>query len=234
MKYCKLSGMIEAFNRVHDEAQLEELNYLEFINKLLDEEVINRENNRFKRLIKAAAFPTLKTIDSFDFSKAPFLNKKEILNLLDLEFIEENRNIIFIGDQGTGKSHLLTAIGVEACKQGKTVLFFTAASLGNRLIEMQDQLMLNKFIGKLKKVNLLIIDELGFVSLSKQATQLIFQVISERYEKGSVMLTSNLEFGEWGNVFNDEIMAAAIIDRLIHNSLIKSFTGPSYRLLNRK
>jgi DNA replication protein DnaC len=114
------------------------------------------------------------------------------------------------------------------------VLFYTAASLGNKLIEMQEQLSLNKFIEKLKKVDLLIIDELGYVSLSHHSTQLLFQVFSERYEKGSIMITSNLEFGEWGNIFNDEIMAAAIIDRLIHNSVIKSFKGTSYRLLSRQ
>ena len=156
------------------------------------------------------------------------------MNLLSLDFLNENQNIVFIGDQGIGKTHLVTSIGVEACKQGKSVLFYTAASLGNKLIEMQDQILLTKFIEKLKKVDLLILDELGYVSLSQKSTQLLFQVFSERYEKGSIIVTSNLEFGEWGNIFNDEIMAAAIIDRLIHNSIIKSFKGQSYRLLNRQ
>lgn len=234
LKYCKLSGMIEAFDRIYEEVKSNQLDPLAFINKLLDEEVITRENSRYKRLVKAASFPTIKTIDAFNFSKAPFLSKKEIMDLLSLNFIEENKNIIFIGNQGTGKSHIQTAIGLEACKHGKSVLFFTAASLSNKLMEMQEQLTLNKFIERLKKVDLLILDELGYVSLSRQSTQLLFQVFSERYEKGSIMITSNLEFGEWGNIFNDEIMAAAIIDRLIHNSVIKTFDGPSYRLLNRK
>lgn len=234
LKYCKLSGIIDSLDRIHEEVILNELSHLEFIDKLLDEEVITRENSRYNRLLKAASFPTIKTIDTFNFSKAPFLNKKEIMDLLNLEFINENQNIIFIGDQGTGKSHIMTSIGIEACKQGKSVLFFTAASLGNKLIEMQDQLILSKFIEKLKKVDLLILDELGFVSLSQQSTQLLFQVFSERYERGSIMITSNLEFGEWGNIFNDEIMAAAIIDRLIHNSIIKSFKGQSYRLLSKQ
>jgi len=234
LKYCKLPGMIESFDRILKEALDKDLNHLEFFEMLLDEEVLNRENRRYKRLLKNACFPTIKTIDSFDFSKAPFLNKKEIMELLTLDFLNDNQNIIFIGDQGTGKTHIVTAIGVEACKRGKSVLFFTAASLGNKLIEMQEQISLSKFIEKLKKVDLLIIDELGYVSLSQQSTQLIFQVFSERYEKGSIMITSNLEFGEWGNIFNDEIMAAAIIDRLIHNSVIKSFKGRSYRLLSRK
>lgn len=234
LKYCKLSGMIDVFDRVLEEALDKELNHLEFFEMLLDEEVINRENRRYNRLLKNACFPTIKTIDTFDFSKAPFLNKKEIMELFTLDFLNDNQNIIFIGDQGTGKTHIVTSIGVETCKQGKSVLFFTAASLGNKLIEMQEQLALGKFIEKLRKIDLLIIDELGYVSLSHRSTQLLFQVFSERYEKGSIMITSNLEFGEWGNIFNDEIMAAAIIDRLIHNSIIKSFKGPSYRLLSRQ
>lgn len=234
LKYCKLSGMIDVFDRVLEEALDKELNHLEFFEMLLDEKVINRENRRYNRLLKNACFPTIKTIDTFDFSKAPFLNKKEIMELFTLDFLNDNQNIIFIGDQGTGKTHIVTSIGVETCKQGKSVLFFTAASLGNKLIEMQEQLALGKFIEKLRKVDLLIIDELGYVSLFHRSTQLLFQVFSERYEKGSIMITSNLEFGEWGNIFNDEIMAAAIIDRLIHNSIIKSFKGPSYRLLSRQ
>lgn len=234
LRYCKLSGIIESFERIHTEALDNNLNHSDFLELLLDEEVITRENNRYKRLLKGAGFPTIKTIDTFNFSKASFLNKKEIMDLLTLDFLRDNQNIIFIGDQGTGKTHLITSIGVEACKQGKSVLFYTAASLGNKLIEVQEQSSLNKFIEKLKKVDLLILDELGYVSLSQKSTQLLFQVFSERYEKGSIMITSNLEFGEWGNIFNDEIMAAAIIDRLIHNSVIKSFKGQSYRLLSRQ
>lgn len=234
LKYCKLSGMIDSIDRIYKEVLDNNLNHLQFFEMLLDEEVISRENRRYERLLKKASFPTIKTIDTFEFSQAPYLNKKEIMDLLTLDFIDENKNIIFVGDQGTGKTHLVTSIGIEACKQGTSVLFFTAASLGNKLIEMQEELMLNKFIDKLKKVDLLILDELGFVTLSNKTTQLLFQIFSERYEKGSIVVTSNLEFGKWGNIFNDEIMAAAIIDRLIHNSAIKSFKGQSYRLFSKQ
>ena len=234
LKYCKLSGMIDSIDRIYKEVLDNNLSHLEFFEMLLDEEVISRENRRYERLLKKASFPTIKTIDTFEFAQAPYLNKKEIMDLLTLDFIDENKNIIFVGNQGTGKTHLVTSIGIEACKQGKSVLFFTAASLGNKLIEMQEELILNKFIDKLKKVDLLILDELGFVTLSNKTTQLLFQIFSERYEKGSIVVTSNLEFGEWGNIFNDEIMAAAIIDRLIHNSAIKSFKGQSYRLFSKQ
>ena len=234
LKYCKLSGMIDSIDRIYKEVLDNNLNHLQFFEMLLDEEVISRENRRYERLLKKASFPTIKTIDTFEFAQAPYLNKKEIMDLLTLDFIDKNKNIIFVGDQGTGKTHLVTSIGIEACKQGKSVLFFTAASLGNKLIEMQEELILNKFIDRIKKVDLLILDELGFVTLSNRTTQLLFQVFSERYEKGSIIVTSNLEFSEWGNIFNDEIMAAAIIDRLIHNSTIKSFKGQSYRLFSKQ
>lgn len=226
--------MIDSIDRIYKEVLDNNLNHLQFFEMLLDEEVISRENRRYERLLKKASFPTIKTIDTFEFAQAPYLNKKEIMDLLTLDFIDENKNIIFVGDQGTGKTHLVTSIGIEACKQGKSVLFFTAASLGNKLIEMQEELILNKFIDRIKKVDLLILDELGFVTLSNRTTQLLFQVFSERYEKGSIIVTSNLEFSEWGNIFNDEIMAAAIIDRLIHNSTIKSFKGQSYRLFSKQ
>ncbi len=226
--------MAKSFERIYKESLDNSLTPLEFFETLVDEEVINRENNRFNRLLKRAKFPIIKTIDQFNFLKAPFLKKTEMLELFNLDFIDDSQNVIFIGAPGTGKSHLSTSLGVEACKDGKTVFFFTAASLGNMLIEMQETLVLSKFLDKLRKVDLLIIDELGYVSLSTQTTRLLFQIFSERYERGSIIVNTNLEFGLWGNIFHDEPMTAAIIDRLIHNSKIITFNGPSYRFESRK
>ena len=234
LAYCKLSGIAKSFERIYKEAQDNKLTPLEFFETLLDEEIISRENSRFSRLLKAAKLPIVKTIDQFDFTKAPFLKKTEILELFQLGFTEENQNLIFIGSPGTGKTHLSLSLGVEACKRGKSVCFFTAAGLGNTLIEMQETLALSKFLDKLKKVDLLIIDELGYVSLSSKTTQLLFQIFSERYERGSIIVNTNLEFGQWGNIFHDEPMTAAIIDRLIHNSKIFTFNGESYRFKSRK
>jgi len=143
-------------------------------------------------------------------------------------------NLLFLGAPGTGKSHIATSLGVEACRRGKSVAFYTAANLGNLLVEMQDEQQLSKFMSKLKKVELLIIDELGYVELSRQTTQLMFQVFSERYEKGSILVTTNLEFAEWTSIFHDERMTAAILDRLIHNSKIMLFNGESYRYRAQK
>lgn len=226
--------MAKSFERIYKEAIDKKLTLLEFFESLLDEEIISRENNRFSRLLNAARFPVVKTIDQFDFSKAPFLRKPEVLELFQLDFIEDNQNLIFIGSPGTGKTHLTISLGVEACKRGKSVCFFTAAGLGNMLIEMQETLTLSKLMEKLKKVDLLIIDELGYVSLSSKTTQLLFQIFSERYERGSIIVNTNLEFGQWGNIFHDEPMTAAIIDRLIHNSKIFTFNGESYRFKSRK
>lgn len=229
LKFCRLSGIVEHYDDILKESHENNWTNEQFFDTLIEYEVLVRENNRFQRLLRQAKFPNLKTIDQFDFSKAPYLSKTQILNFFSCQFIENNTNLLFLGAPGTGKSHISVSIGVEACKQGKSVGFFTAANLGNQLVEMQEEQQLNKFLKKLSKLDLLIIDELGYVKLSNQATQLMFQIFSERYEKGSILVTTNLEFAEWANIFHDERMTAAIIDRLIHNSKIILFNGESYR-----
>ena len=176
LKFCRLSGIIENYDNIFKEAQENNWSNEAFFENLIEYEVIVRENNRFQRLLRQAKFPNLKTIDQFEFSAAPYLSKTEILNLFDCQFIEDNTNLLFLGAPGTGKSHISVSIGVEACKQGKSVGFFTAANLGNQLVEMQEEQLLNKFLKKLNKFDLLIIDELGYVILSNQATQLMFQI----------------------------------------------------------
>ncbi|HZK26520.1 MAG TPA: IS21-like element helper ATPase IstB [Thermoclostridium sp.] len=234
LKLCRLSGINEHYERIINEANDMGWTYDSFLGALLDQEIEVRENSRFKRLLKQAKFPTLKTIEQFDFSMAPYLSKKDILSLLDGHFIEDRANLLFLGAPGTGKSHIASSIGVEACRLGKSVAFYTAANLGNLLVEMQDEHQLSKFMNKLKKVELLIIDELGYVELSRQTTQLMFQVFSERYERGSILITTNLEFAQWTGIFHDERMTAAILDRLIHNGKIVLFNGESYRYLMQK
>lgn len=227
---CKLAGIQKSFDRILEESKNKGLGLDGFFIKLMDEEVLSRENNRFDRLYKKANFPLLKTIDTFNFTQAPFLRKSDIMPLFSCEFIPQHKNLIFIGNSGAGKTHIAVSLGVEACRQGNTVAFYTAASLGNKLVELQDEYQLSRYIEKLRKIDLLIIDELGYVELSKTTTQLMFQIFSERYEKGSIIITTNLKFEEWPNIFYDERMTTAIIDRLIHNSKIVLFDGDSYRL----
>ena len=231
---CKLSGIQKSYERIIEEAQDQAWSYREFFERLIDEEIISRENNRFNRLYKKAKFPNLKTIEEFDFFKASYVDKKQIIGLASCDFIGDRKNLIFIGGSGTGKTHISIALGVEACRKGKTVSFYTAAELGNKLVAMQDPLQLGKFIEKLKKVDLLIIDELGYIEMSHTTTQLVFQIFSERYEKGSIIVNTNLEFKEWPWIFQDERMTTAIIDRLIHNSFILTFNGESYRYRQQK
>jgi len=229
LKYCRLAGIVEMYDELVKESAENGWDNETFFEKLVECEVVSRENNRFERLVNKARFPNLKTIDQFDFSQAPYISRKEILELCECKFIDEKTNIIFLGSPGAGKTHITISIGIEACKRGKSVIFFTAANLGNQLVEMQEEQELGRFLTKISKVDLLIIDELGYVQLSDRVTQLMFQIFSERYESGSILLNSNLEFKEWVNIFHDERMTAAIIDRLIHNSRIVLFNGESYR-----
>ncbi|QNO13737.1 ATP-binding protein [Alkalicella caledoniensis] len=227
---CKLAGIQKSYELILEEARQNNMSYEDFFERLLDEELLSRDNNRFNRLMKKANFPNIKTLEQFNYARAPFVKKTDIASYAALEFIEQRKNIIFIGVQGTGKTHLSIGLGVEACKKGKSVLFTSAASLGNRLSEAQNENVMSKFLDRIKKVDLLIIDELGYVELPAATTNLMFQIFSERYEKGSIIVTTNLEFGEWTKVFHDQRMTTAIIDRLIHNCKIFSFDGPSYRL----
>jgi DNA replication protein DnaC len=178
LKYCKLSGIKEYYDQILKEAQEKNWDHETFFENLIQCEVITRGNNRFQRLINKANFPNIKTIDQFDFSQAPYLSKKEISKLSECEFIEEKTNLLFLGSPGAGKTHISIGLGVEACKKGKTVSFFTAANLGNILVEMQQEQQLTKFLKKLSKVDLLILDEVGYIQLSNQVTQLMFQIFS--------------------------------------------------------
>ncbi len=233
-KQCKLSGIYEHYDRIAQESTKQQWSQEQFLQALLEEELLNRANNRYRRLLKRAGFPTVKTVAQFDFSKAPYLDKQDILELHQCHFMEHHTNLLFVGAPGTGKSHLSLSIANEACRKGKTVAFYTAASLGNQLVEMQEEKQLNKFLQKLMKIELLLIDELGYIQLSNATTQLLFQVFSNRYEKGSTLITTNLDFAQWSELFHDTRMTAAILDRLVHNSKIVVFQGDSYRLQMHK
>ena len=225
MRTLKLGGLAKDCQTVKYE------NTEQYIRELLELELREREVNRINRMVKTAGFRVMKTLE--DFIWTPNIQIPQGLTQQEMEkfnFIEKRENLIFMGSVGTGKTHLATAIALKACQNGKHSRFFTAASLANILLEKNQKGSLNGFLSALKKVELMVIDEIGFVPLHKEAAELLFQVISDCYERRSLIITSNLEFSQWNTVFGDNRLTAALIDRLIHHSHILIFSGESYRL----
>lgn len=225
---CKKLKLGNGFSR--NSGEIEAISHEEYLLELLKREVLHREEVRKNRYISTAGFYTLKTFDEFNFNELilPPSITREWLRSCD--FINNKQNLIFYGNIGRGKTHLATAIGIEACKQGKRVLFFRTSTLVNKLSECKKAGNLSSFLKKFEKVDLLICDEWGYVPLEIQGSQLLFSIISDCYERRSVIITTNLEFSKWVSVFYDENMTAAMIDRLIHHSQILTFEGPSFRL----
>ena len=225
MRQVKLGGMAKGWRSVpfNDPEQ--------YITALLKLELLEREANRINRRMKKANFRVLKTLDEFVWN--PRIELPGDLTqayMEDLCFLAPKENLIFMGAVGTGKTHLATAIALKACQEGRDVRFFTAAELGNILLEKNSKGSLNNYLGSMKKTELIVIDEVGFVPLHKDAAELLFQVISDCYERKSLIITSNLEFSQWNTVFGDNRLTAALVDRLIHHSHIVIFSGESYRL----
>lgn len=225
LRTLKLGGMAKEWRSVtyKDTEQ--------YVTELLELELKEREVNRINRMVKTAGFTVIKTLDDFIWTKVIEMPQGLTREYMEnLSFFKKKENLIFMGAVGTGKTHLAAAIALEACKQGKHTRFFTAASLANLLLEKNQKGTLNNFLSTLKKVELMVIDEIGFVPLHKESAELLFQVISDCYERKSLIITSNLEFSGWNAVFGDNRLTAALVDRLIHHSHILIFTGESYRL----
>lgn len=225
MRTLKLGGMAREWRSV--EFQSKE----QYVRELLELELREREANRINRMVKTAGFQVIKTLDDFVWNQGielPVGLTREYME--GLQFLKPRENLIFLGSVGTGKTHLATAIALAACQAGRRVRFFTAASLANLLLERNNKGTLNSFQENLKRVELIVVDEIGFVPLHKESAELLFQVISDCYERRSLIITSNLEFSQWNTVFGDNRLTAALIDRLIHHSHIVIFSGESYRL----
>lgn len=227
--YCKRLKLGQSITENYEFIQAG--NYEEFLVKLLEMELEHREITRKNRYLKQARFEVIKTFEGYEFNEVQIpvsITLEDIKNPKAL--IERKENLILYGPVGTGKTHLATAIGVAACNQGKKVRFYRTASLVNELIDSKTNGNLNKLLKQLEKLDLLICDEWGYIPLDRQGAQLLFQVIADCYERRSVILTTNLEFGKWNGIFFDEKLTTAIIDRLIHHSHLLVFTGKSYRL----
>jgi DNA replication protein DnaC len=234
LKKLKLPAMLRDYQKIAGICAQEKVEHTGFLLRLAELELIEREQRSTMRRIKAAGFAAIKSLDSFDFKAIPSLNKMLVLDLARCEYITKRQNLLLVGNSGTGKTHLALALGLAACQKGFKVRFTTAAALVNEMIEAKDEKRLLKLQKQMAKMNLLIIDEMGFVPFSKTGAELLFELISQRYERGSVIITTNLPFDEWPDVFGSERLTGALLDRLTHHVNILELNGDSYRLKESK
>ena len=237
LKALNLSNMSRNLEGRLRQAKESGVGYDEFLLDLTGAELQARAEGRLSRRIREAKFPLLKPIDTFDLEAVPDLDIRLFRDLAGGGYIQERRNIIFLGRSGTGKTHMATALGIEACKHNFRTRFTTCYGLVNELIEARQERVLQRLIQKYVRCDLLILDELGYIPFSKEGSELLFQVLAERHEKGPVIITTNLGFADWTQVFGEPTMTAALLDRLTHKAHIINCSWESYRLkqsLNQK
>ena len=230
LKALRLPTFLREYDKVSKQCAAEGVDHSRYLLRLAELEVIDRERRMVERRIKQARFPTTKSLDSFEFKSLPSLNKVMVMELARCEYINANENIIAVGNSGTGKTHIALGLGLAACQKGLAVGFVTASSLVHELLEARDDKRLLRLQKQLAKYRLLIIDELGYVPLSPSGAELLFEVFSQRYERGSTIVTSNLPFDEWTSTFRSERLTGALLDRLTHHVHILEMNGESFRL----
>ena len=229
----KAPSMGRAVERLAERARQEEWSHEEFLAACLEREVAARQTNGGELRIKAARFPARKTIEAFDFDHQRSLKRDTLLHLGALDFVAARDNVVFLGPPGTGKTHLAIGLGIRACQAGHRVAFATASEWVSRLAEAHTGGRLQAELTRLGRIPLIVIDEVGYIPFEAEAVNLFFQLVSARYERASLIVTSNKPFGRWGEVFGDPIVAAAMIDRLVHHAEVVSLKGDSYRLKDR-
>jgi len=230
LKSLKLPTFAREYEKVAFECAQDQADYPRYLLRLCELERIDRDRRTIERRIRQARFPQTKSLDTFDFKAIPSLNKSLVVELARCEWIEQRENCIALGPAGTGKTHTALALGLAACQKNYSVLFVTAAALVHELMEARDERRLRALQRQLAKVNLLIVDELGYVPFTAVGSELLFEVFSRRYEHGATLVTSNLPFDEWTSVFGSERLTGALLDRLTHHVHILEMNGESYRL----
>lgn len=230
LKALNLSHIFTSLGSLVRQARENGTGYEEFLLALTEVELQIRAENRLKRKLREAKFPLLKTLEQFDYGSAEALDKRLMRELESGEYLLSHRNIIFMGKSGTGKTHLATGLAVAACRQGINTRFVNGCGLSMELIEAQSERRLSRVIQKYARYGLVVVDELGYVPFSKESAELLFQVLAERHERGSVIITTNLGFADWTQVFGDATLTATLLDRLTHKAHIINCTWESYRL----
>ena len=234
LKALRLPAFLREYDKLARQCAAEGVDHSRYLLRLAELEMIERERRTVERRIKEARFPAVKSLDSFDFTAIPSLNKTLVLELARSEYVARRENVIALGNSGTGKTHIALGLGLAACQKGLPVGFTTAAALVNELHEARDEKRLLRLQHQLAGLKLLIVDELGYVPLSPTGAELLFEVFSQRYERGSIIVTSNLPFDEWTGVFASERLTGALLDRLTHHVHILELNGDSFRLKHSK
>ena len=230
LKQLKLATVLREYKSMAQQCAQERCEYPTYLLRLSERELLDRERRAAERRIKAAAFPVLKTLDTFDFPSQPSINQALVRELAGGEYMDRKENVLLVGNSGTGKTHLATALGLAACALGRRVRFWSVGSLVTTLLERREERSLGRMLKSLEGQHLLILDELGYVPFSKTGAELLFDVVSRAYERTSLIVTTNLPFEAWTEVLGSERLTGALLDRLTHRVHILEANGESYRL----
>jgi DNA replication protein DnaC len=234
LKELKLPTFLREYKKIAELCRKDRSDYQTFLLRLVEREMQDREIRARERRIKAAKFPVMKTLDSFDFRAQPSINQTLVRELMRSEYIDQRENVLLIGNSGTGKTHLATALAFSACQQGRKVRFYSATGMVTTLLERQDERQLERFNRQLERLELIVLDELGYIPFSKAGAELLFEVISRAYERTSLILTTNLPFESWTEILGSQRLTGALLDRLTHRIHILEANGESYRLKESK